>query len=64
LGWSDWAEGVEVDIVPGNHATMVYKPHVEVLAEKLRVCLERVRTTEEWIADEINPPLGSMRDAK
>ena len=37
LGWSEWAAGgVEVHVVPGNHANMVYKPHVEVLAEKLR----------------------------
>jgi amino acid adenylation domain-containing protein len=43
LGWSEWAaEGVDVHVVPGNHATMVYKPHVEVLAEKLRACLNRV----------------------
>jgi aspartate racemase len=43
LGWSEWAAGgVDVHVVPGNHATMVYKPHVEVLAEKLRACLNRV----------------------
>src|SRR5208282_3315997 len=37
LGWSKWAdEGVDVEVVPGNHATMVYQPQVEVLAEKLR----------------------------
>ena len=44
LGWSDWAEGgVDVQIVPGNHATMVYKPNVETLAEKLASCIEQVR---------------------
>lgn len=43
LAWSDWAAGgVDSYIVPGNHATMVYEPHVEVLAEKLRACLNRV----------------------
>jgi amino acid adenylation domain-containing protein len=48
LGWSEWAAGgVEVHIVPGNHATMVYTPHVKVLAEKLRSCLDQVRATEE-----------------
>lgn len=42
LGWSDWADGgVDVQSVPGNHATMVYKPHVETLAEKLKACIAR-----------------------
>jgi thioesterase domain-containing protein/acyl carrier protein len=59
LGWSEWAAGgAEVFVVPGNHATMVYKPHVEVLAEKLRACLDLVRATEEWFADGVNPSIG------
>ena len=42
LGWCDWAEGgVDVQSVPGNHATMVYKPNVETLAEKLTACIAR-----------------------
>ncbi len=45
LGWSEWAAGgVDSYVVPGNHATMVYEPHVEVLAEKLRACLNRVES--------------------
>ena len=64
LGWSEWAAGgVEVHVVPGNHATMVYQPHVEVLAEKLRACLDQVRASEEWFADEVNRSIGSMKDA-
>ena len=64
LGWSEWAAGgVDADVVPGNHATMVYKPHVEVLADKLRACLDQVRATEEWSADEANRSIGSMKDA-
>lgn len=54
LGWNEWAAGgTEVYIVPGNHATMVYKPHVEMLAEKLRACLDRVRASEEKSVDGI-----------
>jgi len=50
LGWSEWAAGgVEVHVVPGNHANMVYKPHVEVLAEKLRACLNQVQSAEEMV---------------
>jgi medium-chain acyl-[acyl-carrier-protein] hydrolase len=40
MGWSEWASGgVEVHVVPGNHANLMYEPHVEVLAEKLTACL-------------------------
>ncbi len=63
LGWSQWAAaGVDVHVVPGNHATMVYKPHVEVLAGKLRACLDQVQATEGWFAD-VNPSIKSMKDA-
>jgi len=57
LGWSDWAEGgVDVQMVPGNHATMVYKPNVGILAEKLAACIEQVGRIE--LANE------SMRDSQ
>ena len=47
FGWSEWAGGgVEVHIVPGNHANMIYKPHVEVLAEKLTTCLNQAQSAE------------------
>ncbi|MFZ0638726.1 MAG: alpha/beta fold hydrolase, partial [Candidatus Acidiferrales bacterium] len=47
LGWSAWASGgVEVHIVPGNHANLVYEPHVEVLAEKLTACLKQSQSVE------------------
>jgi thioesterase domain-containing protein len=42
LGWSKLAGGkVEVHWGPGNHLTMLRKPHVQVLAEQLRVCIEK-----------------------
>jgi thioesterase domain-containing protein len=47
LGWSKWASGgVEVHVVPGNHANLMYEPHVEVLAEKLTACLNQARSAE------------------
>jgi aspartate racemase len=47
LGWSEWASGgVEVHVVPGNHANLVYEPHVEVLAEKLTACLSQAQSAE------------------
>jgi thioesterase domain-containing protein len=48
LGWSTWANaGVEVYVVPGNHANLVYEPHVEVLAEKLSACISQALSAEE-----------------
>jgi thioesterase domain-containing protein/acyl carrier protein len=47
LGWSEWASGgVEVHIVPGNHANLMYEPHVEVLAEKLTACLNQAQSAK------------------
>jgi amino acid adenylation domain-containing protein len=55
FGWSEWAGGgVDIHVVPGNHATMVYKPYVAVLAEQLRACLDQVRAAEEWTAEITN----------
>ena len=47
LGWSEWASGgVEVHVVPGNHANLIYEPHVEVLAQKLTACLNQAQSVE------------------
>jgi thioesterase domain-containing protein len=47
MGWSEWAGGgVEVHVVPGNHANLMYEPHVEVLAEKLTACLNQAQSAE------------------
>ena len=55
LGWSKWAAGgVEVHVVPGNHANMVYKPHVEVLAEAMRTCLDHAQSAV-WSDDGSEP---------
>ncbi|MEG4589522.1 beta-ketoacyl synthase N-terminal-like domain-containing protein [Microcoleus sp. MOSTC5] len=44
LPWIEVATGgVEVREVPGNHITMNYPPHVQVMAEQLRVYLEEAR---------------------
>ena len=46
LGWSEVAgDGLEVHVIPGNHMTMVDHPHVAVMADKLRTCLEKSRVT-------------------
>ena len=35
------ALGIEIHTVSGTHITMNYDPHVQVIAEKLKVCLEQ-----------------------
>jgi thioesterase domain-containing protein len=44
LPWIDVAPGgVEVLEVPGNHITMNYPPHVQVMSKQLRVYLDEAR---------------------
>jgi aspartate racemase len=42
LGWSRWAtQGVEVHVVPGEHATLLREPNVQILAARLGECIAR-----------------------
>ncbi len=44
LIWKNWSQlsqkSLEFHIVPGNHYTMLLEPHVQILAEELRRCLD------------------------
>ena len=40
------ALGLKLHTVPGDHATMLAEPHIRVLAEKLKDCLEKAHTYE------------------
>jgi len=65
LGWGERAAGgVEVHTVPGNHANMVYEPHVEVLALKLKTCLSQAQSAEEWFTEGVKPRTSLMRDSQ
>jgi thioesterase domain-containing protein/acyl carrier protein len=47
LGWGELAtQGVDLHWVPGNHQKMVRKPHVQVLAEHLRACLDQPQAND------------------
>jgi thioesterase domain-containing protein len=47
MGWGELVSGaVEVHDVPGEHSTMFYEPHVNVLAEKLSACLAQAQATK------------------
>ncbi|MEH1824946.1 MAG: amino acid adenylation domain-containing protein [Nostoc sp.] len=44
LGWSNFSkEPVDIHFVLGNHITIMAEPHVQVLAEELKACIEKVR---------------------
>lgn len=41
LGWGELTtQPIEIHEVPGDHVTMLSEPHVQVLADKLKCCLE------------------------
>jgi thioesterase domain-containing protein/acyl carrier protein len=43
LGWSKLStELVEVYDIPGNHLTILAKPHVQVLAQQLKLCFDKL----------------------
>ncbi|MDF5712391.1 MAG: amino acid adenylation domain-containing protein [Rhizonema sp. NSF051] len=47
LGWRELTtEGVEIHWIPGNHRTIIQEPHVQVLAEHLRTCLEKLQAND------------------
>ena len=42
LGWEELSKKpVEVHVIPGDHYTMLAKPHVQILADKLRSCFDK-----------------------
>ena len=44
LGWSEFSsEPVDIHFVLGNHITIMVEPHVQVLAEKLKTCIQQVQ---------------------
>jgi len=42
LGWESLVDKIEIIDVPGNHITMIQKPHVDILAKKID---ERLKKT-------------------
>ncbi|MBW4673930.1 MAG: amino acid adenylation domain-containing protein [Desmonostoc geniculatum HA4340-LM1] len=43
LGWSEFCFEVDIQFVLGNHITIMAEPHVQVLAERLKACIEKAR---------------------
>jgi thioesterase domain-containing protein len=54
LEWAKWAEdGVELKGIPGDHRTMLKEPHVQVLANQLKACLEKAIAVQKRADGEI-----------
>ena len=50
-GWQKYAKDlVDVHLVAGDHFTMMAKPHVAVLAEELKSCIEQVQSNLQAIS--------------
>ena len=47
LAWSRLvAEGLEIQVVPGNHADVIKEPYAHLWAEKLKACLRAAQETD------------------
>ena len=43
-GWSRFSQKpLELHVIPGDHYTMMIEPNVQILAEKLKACLDQVQ---------------------
>ena len=46
--WRDLiGDGLEIHTVPGDHSTMLTEPHVQVLAQRLKGCLDSAQAVNE-----------------
>ncbi|MCW5318204.1 amino acid adenylation domain-containing protein [Nostoc sp. KVJ3] len=44
LGWDQLTVGgTEIHHIPGNHLTMLRKPHIQILAAQLKACIEKAQ---------------------
>lgn len=46
FGWGELVAGVDVYHLPGSHLSFLDEPDVQVLAEKLKLCLEKAHAAE------------------
>ncbi|MEP7346635.1 MAG: hypothetical protein ABI877_15295, partial [Gemmatimonadaceae bacterium] len=63
-GWGRYlADGVRVELCPGNHQTMCEEPNVRVLAAKLRAAIDEARRNVLADGGEDAPPDVAPDDA-
>ena len=52
MGWGSRATGgVDVQVLPIHHAEMLHEPHVRILAQRLRECLQRFHASRAPVAN-------------
>lgn len=57
-GWDELTQqGVEIHAIPGTHLGMLGEPNVQVLAQKLKVCLESAQVVNEDVPESKNERL-------
>jgi hypothetical protein len=43
FGWTDiFTDGLEIHHIPGSHISLLEEPHISVVAEKIKTCLNQV----------------------
>lgn len=47
LGWAEAITNIELHTIPAYHEHMVYQPHVSILAQKLKDCIEQALNSGE-----------------
>jgi amino acid adenylation domain-containing protein len=62
LGWGALTtDGVAVHVMPGDHYSMIRPPHVQVLAERLRACLEAAQADDVTNRVDQSQPVASIQ---
>jgi aspartate racemase len=63
LGWEGLAAGgIEIREVPGHHGSIVAEPYVRILAEELRVCIEKAQLEASQTVEPAQPIESSARE--
>jgi thioesterase domain-containing protein len=39
-GWQQYVESLEIHVVPGNHTSLLKEPHLAILADEVKNCLQ------------------------
>ena len=59
LGWKEWVSGsLDIHSVPGNHTTVLERPHVDILAQKLKTILYEDEDRDSSKSTNIDDPMS------
>jgi amino acid adenylation domain-containing protein len=61
-GWGALStEEINVRVIPGDHHNIMRAPHVQILADQLKSCLEQVQTAQPWVL--CSPPVPATAES-